>query len=789
MGDTAQVLIQIRGDVGDINAKLADLRGNIGRISEDTRRTADLSRHSWAAIATGINQAIEASRKFVDGIRRVAGVALDMAAAAGEAEREQVKLGAVLAAHGVKAPEVAQAYKDIAERLMELTGHEDETVKSAMAMMTAMGVLPSKMEPALKAALDLATVFGMSIPDASRIVVQAMEGNYRGLVKIIPALKGVEQGALDADAVLRKIQQAVGGSAAAEAETYAAKVRGLKTSFGELKEVLGEEIIPTLKEMISLVKDGILAIRGLAGDTSTSYKRQQLSSIEKQIAELEKGGAWVDFKTRATTATDPKIVLEKLRAQAREIAGEIREAERASQSALKTGDSQFIKEPSHARDEKLEKARAQWASMLIDMQAELDKVGAGTSDLDRRIIEVNRRYDESIAKLVEMKLNDEEHLGVINRFRDQIIGLLKLEAQWQEYNEQRLEDLKDEQLRADALFAKVTARIQAESTLESARLALRESRGEDVDLVKLELDYRTKTILIEEQIAKIKDDITRADEDTEINLLAQKAVLEDQKKVLEQIYAIQKQMKDEAERLRLDPAAGWARGWEDAMTEWESFGKHAYELARGTAQNMSNAFGDLFFDVFEGKVKNLGDYMTDFAKNVLRQISDILGQMAAMYVVKGTMGGVSMLSGLFAGGGGMDSTWGAGGDWTFHKGGVVGGRSFTIGVNPDLVPRRHDGGLAPNERLTVNKVGERYITEEQNSWLTGIARMMKGAGGRGLGEASGISFTPEQMKGLAGMMSSSMSFNMPITMDDPLRAKQLKRNLEREAKKTIRGWL
>jgi hypothetical protein len=50
-------------------------------------------------------------------------------------------------------------------------------------------------------------------------------------------------------------------------------------------------------------------------------------------------------------------------------------------------------------------------------------------------------------------------------------------------------------------------------------------------------------------------------------------------------------------------------------------------------------------------------------------------------------------------------------------------------------------------------------------------------------------FTPEQMKGLAGLMQSSMNLSMPITVDNPGKGRQLRRNVEREVQRTLKGWM
>lgn len=96
---------------------------------------------------------------------------------------------------------------------------------------------------------------------------------------------------------------------------------------------------------------------------------------------------------------------------------------------------------------------------------------------------------------------------------------------------------------------------------------------------------------------------------------------------------------------------------------WEQF-------AIQSAQNMERAVSDYFFDAITGKFESFGDFMTKLGQAWGRSLSDAMAKevtAGSMKMVKSLASwGLSMLGLL--GGGGMDSTWGAGGDWTFAKG-------------------------------------------------------------------------------------------------------------------------
>jgi len=180
----------------------------------------------------------------------------------------------------------------------------------------------------------------------------------------------------------------------------------------------------------------------------------------------------------------------------------------------------------------------------------------------------------------------------------------------------------------------------------------------------------------------------------------------------------------------------------DLENKWTDVGQQMYDVATTTAQAMQQAFSDFFFDAFQGKLKSLGDYVTSFCNSVNRAIANALSQQMSAGVSSGIGGFFDWMKGsgstpLNTGNEpiqlGADYGGGATTAFGMHSGGKLGLTPTFYRIVPttsimDSLPRRHSGGLASDERLVVNKVGERYITEEQNDWLTGVARSMDGGG-------------------------------------------------------------
>lgn len=165
----------------------------------------------------------------------------------------------------------------------------------------------------------------------------------------------------------------------------------------------------------------------------------------------------------------------------------------------------------------------------------------------------------------------------------------------------------------------------------------------------------------------------------------------------------------------------FGEGFDQGMIDYLSSVKTAFqegeEMADQTARAMESSFSDLFFDAIKGELKSLSDYVTSFLQMIGQQIANMMAQKAAAGIIGSFNWGSSVSAGSSVTGyepGSVDGSM-------FHFGGVVRHQG-------GYIPRFHVGGLNSDERMTINKVGERYITEEQNSWLTKIADSAQGGG-------------------------------------------------------------
>ncbi len=268
--------------------------------------------------------------------------------------------------------------------------------------------------------------------------------------------------------------------------------------------------------------------------------------------------------------------------------------------------------------------------------------------------------------------------------------------------------------------------LEAEYSLKKKLIEIGVERGE-----MTELEARQKELVFEEQIQAVRIENLRAkyqeaEKDTEkLSILSEIAAQE------QEILATVTERARIEQQLSGSLAEGLAEGLRKYNKEARTTFQHGVEIARQTAQGMEQAFSDFFFDAFQGKMQSLSDYLNAFLMSVQRALANALSQQ-----ITGGIGGLFGGSGSENGGGWLSSILKVG--ISFLSSSLTG--SVGIPMNANYVPgihhsggtvRRyvpvfHAGGLNADERLVINRVGERYITEEQNAWLTRLAKTAEG---------------------------------------------------------------
>ena len=204
-------------------------------------------------------------------------------AEAAEQQRVIRELRVTLESQGYVVQQILPVYQEWAEAIRQTTVYSDEEAMSAMKFLTIMGIAPAKMQAATRVALDLATAMGMDLEKASQLVGQAMNGQFRALGRLIPELKNLKGAALDSANVFAIIEKRIGPQAQAEADSYGGQVKRLKNEFGELKEEIGNGLVPVLTDWATGMRLILSSIREFYNGTSQATNEMELRSIQRVI--------------------------------------------------------------------------------------------------------------------------------------------------------------------------------------------------------------------------------------------------------------------------------------------------------------------------------------------------------------------------------------------------------------------------------------------------------------------------------------------------------------------------
>ena len=199
--------------------------------------------------------AFTAATLAADGIRKALGFLkgqiTDTLKASMEAESVDRALEASLGAIGETSEHVADSIKNYASELQRKTVYDDEAIKSAQTLIIQMRGTARGIDDATKAAVGLASAYKMDLQSAARAVAQGLEGNYRALNLIIPAVRSATTESEKHAAMLEGFARAY-QRAESETTTFEGALKQLKNVYNDLQESIGNFVTQNKEVLDSL---------------------------------------------------------------------------------------------------------------------------------------------------------------------------------------------------------------------------------------------------------------------------------------------------------------------------------------------------------------------------------------------------------------------------------------------------------------------------------------------------------------------------------------------------------
>lgn len=188
--------------------------------------------------------AIKAFDSLVGGFNSLINVGKEAINAAAAQEVATNNLNNALARQGNFTRQASQELLDFASNMQKLTVFEDDAVISSTALLQSLSNLSvDGLKAGVTAAADFATVLGIDLETATRLVAKAAEGNISVFKRYGVQ---IQEGKNDAETFANTIQalnSQFGGASAAQLNTYNGSLRALKNAYGDLLEPIGDIVV------------------------------------------------------------------------------------------------------------------------------------------------------------------------------------------------------------------------------------------------------------------------------------------------------------------------------------------------------------------------------------------------------------------------------------------------------------------------------------------------------------------------------------------------------------------
>lgn len=174
------------------------------------------------------------------------------------------------------------AVEDYISKLQVQVGVADDELRPALSKLAAVTGSVTAAQDLLGIALDVSAFSGADLGTAVSAVTRALQGNFRGLQKLVPSLDATTLKSKNFAKIMEEVQKATQGAAASRANTLEYRLEIMRIRFGEVLETLGYALLPVVEKF------------------ADTLQKKVLPQVEKWIAENKQG--LIDGLTKAANA-------------------------------------------------------------------------------------------------------------------------------------------------------------------------------------------------------------------------------------------------------------------------------------------------------------------------------------------------------------------------------------------------------------------------------------------------------------------------------------------------------
>ncbi|MBI4916879.1 MAG: phage tail length tape measure family protein [Acidobacteria bacterium] len=413
--EVQRLLVMLEARLDDYNRQMQTATGRLDQVEKAHGKVSTAAAGAQKSFG-GLTSAAAGLAGAFGGLLSIGAVATALRSVVGasiEAERADIKLQAVLKATGYVAGVTAEQIGGYASQMQSLTGVDDDTIKSAAAVLaTFKNVREQGFERTMTAALDLSAVFGQDLQGSVTMLGKALEDPITGMTalrrvgvsfsesekEVIKDL--VEHNKLaDAQAkILAVVEAQVGGTAKALGQTLGGQINVAKAAFGDLQEQVGFFLTKSLNlGMVANTWAGWFSKWSGAMEGAAKSTDGTATSLRAEEKALRANIAAMEVAVKATKAGDPvrdQLIRQlqderlKLDLTTKELGEKVEQEKKAKDSGenLTTTTRELTKE-----EEKAAKQKRADVEATEDLIAANTDLGEAQLDYTRGLADLNER--------------------------------------------------------------------------------------------------------------------------------------------------------------------------------------------------------------------------------------------------------------------------------------------------------------------------------------------------------------------------------------------------------------
>lgn len=148
-----------------------------------------------------------------------------------------------------------KALREQASALQQNSTFGDEAIIQQQAYLASIGMTEAQIKEMIPVAMDLASATGMTLEGAVKNTSKTLSGMTGELGESVPALRNLTAEQLKAGEGVKLLGEQFKGMAETEAKTFSGGMQQMKNSLGDLAEVIGSGLAPSLSKGANFIKE------------------------------------------------------------------------------------------------------------------------------------------------------------------------------------------------------------------------------------------------------------------------------------------------------------------------------------------------------------------------------------------------------------------------------------------------------------------------------------------------------------------------------------------------------